>query len=42
MKSYAGKTIEEALANAAEEMGVAVEELIYTVSDKKKGLFLRN
>lgn len=41
MKSYAGKTIEEALANAAEEMGVAVEELIYTVSDKKKGLFAK-
>ena len=39
MKSFAGKTIEEALAAASEEMGVAVEELIYSVSDKKKGLF---
>ena len=39
MKSYTGKTVEEALAAAAEDMGVAVEELIYSVSDKKKGLF---
>ena len=39
MKSYTGKTVEEALANAAEDMGVAVEELIYSVSDKKKGIF---
>ena len=39
MKSYTGKTVEEALATAAEEMGVAVEELIYSVSDKKKGIF---
>ena len=39
MKSYTGKTVEEALASAAEDMGVAVEELIYSVSDKKKGIF---
>ncbi len=39
MKSYTGKTVEEALAAAAEDMGVAVEELIYSVSDKKKGIF---
>ena len=39
MKSYTGKTVEEALASAAEDMGVSVEELIYSVSDKKKGIF---
>lgn len=39
MKSYIGKTVEEALEIAAQEAGVSVEELIYSVSDKKKGLF---
>lgn len=39
MKSYIGKTVEEALEAAAQEAGVPVEELIYSVSDKKKGLF---
>ena len=41
MKIYTGKTVEEALQIAAEEQGVAVEELIYAVSDKKKGLFAK-
>lgn len=39
MKIYTGKTIEEALQEAALEQGVEVDELIYAVSDKKKGLF---
>ena len=39
MKIYTGKTVEEALALAAEEQGVAVDELIYAISDKKKGIF---
>lgn len=39
MKSYLGKTVEEALEAAAQEMGVSVDELIYSVSDKKKGIF---
>ena len=39
MKSYTGKTVEEALQNAASETGVAVDDLIYIVSDKRKGLF---
>ena len=39
MKIYTGKTVEEALALAAEEQGVAVDDLIYAVSDKKKGIF---
>ena len=39
MKIYTGKTVEEALQIAAEEQGVAVDDLIYAVSDKKKGIF---
>ena len=39
MKSYAGKTVEEALNYAASDLNVPVENLIYIVSDKKKGLF---
>ena len=39
MKTYTGKTVEEALQNASSETGVAVDELIYIVSDKRKGLF---
>ena len=39
MKSYTGKTVEEALQNAASETGIAVDDLIQIVSDKKKGLF---
>lgn len=39
MKTYAAKTVEEALNNAAEEAGLPVEKLIYLVSDKKKGIF---
>ena len=41
MKIYTGKTVEEALQIAAEEQGVAVDDLIYSVSDKKKGLFAK-
>ncbi len=39
MKEYQGKTAEEALSNAAEELNIPVDQLIYIVSDKKKGLF---
>ena len=39
MKIYTAKTVDEALEQAAEEQGVAINELIYAVSDKKKGLF---
>ena len=41
MKVYLAKTVEEALQMAAEEQGVAVDDLIYSVSDKKKGLFAK-
>ena len=39
MKSYTGKTVEEALEEASKDLGIAVDELIYSVSDKKKGIF---
>ena len=39
MKSFTGKTVEEALEAASKEMGVPADELIYSVSDKKKGIF---
>ncbi len=39
MKSYAAKTVEEALEFAANDLNTPVENLIYIVSDKKKGIF---
>ena len=39
MKIYTAKTVDEALAIAASEQGIEVDELIYSVSDKKKGIF---
>lgn len=39
MKSYAAKTVEEALQLASEDLNTPVEEIIYILSDKKKGIF---
>ena len=39
MKSYAGKTVEDALKAASEDTGVNLEDLVYIVTDKKKGIF---
>ena len=39
MKTYVGKTIEEALEIASKELNKPAEEIIYRLSDKKKGLF---
>ena len=41
MKTYTGKTAEEALEIAAEEAGVSVNDLIYIVTDKTKGIFTK-
>ncbi|MBR3356298.1 MAG: KH domain-containing protein [Solobacterium sp.] len=38
MTNYTAKTIEEILDIAAEEKGVAKEELFYNITDEKKGL----
>ena len=39
MKVYQGKTPEDALKLASEDLGIPVEELIYSVEDKKVGIF---
>lgn len=39
MKEFQGKTVEEAIETAVKETGVTKEDLIYLVSDKRKGLF---
>ena len=39
MKSYTAKTVEDALQEASEELNVPVDELVYVVSDKTKGIF---
>ena len=41
MKSYTGKTVEEALVAASEDSGTPVEELIYVLTDKTKGIFAK-
>jgi len=39
MKVYQGKTVDEALKLASEELQKPIEELIYSVEDKKIGIF---
>ena len=39
MKSYTGKTVEEALNAASQDTGTPVNELIYVITDKTKGIF---
>ncbi len=39
MKTYSAKTLEEALAAAAQDLSLPVEEISYEVTDEKKGLF---
>lgn len=39
MKEYTAKTIDEAVALAAEELGIEVDQVIYEVTEEKKGLF---
>ena len=39
MKSYTGKTIEDALKAASEDTNTPVDELIYVITDKTKGIF---
>lgn len=41
MKQFNGKTIEEAVAAAAAELGVNEDELIFTVEEEKKGIFAK-
>ena len=39
MKTFTGKTQEEALEKACEELGLPLSEIIYKVQDKKVGIF---
>ena len=39
MKTYSAKTVEEAVSAACEELGIAESQLIYSVEDKKVGIF---
>ena len=39
MKSYSGKTVEEAVALAIEELQIPESQLLYSVEEKRKGLF---
>ena len=39
MKTYSAKTVEEAVKMACEELGLTESQLIYSVEDKKVGIF---
>lgn len=39
MKIFQGKTPEEALEQASSELGVSVDQLVYRIEDKKRGIF---
>lgn len=39
MKEYTGKTVEEAVKMAAEELSIDAEKLVYEVKEEKKSLF---
>jgi len=39
MKIYFGKTVEEALAAASEDLSIPTEDLLFEVEEEKKGLF---
>jgi spoIIIJ-associated protein len=39
MKEYTNKTVDEAVADACKELGIPAEQLVYKVTEEKKGLF---
>jgi len=39
MREFQAKTVEEAVAMACQELGIAEEKLVYEVKEEKKGLF---
>lgn len=41
MKTYAGKTVEEALKAAAEDLQIDESEIVFEVAEEKKGIFSR-
>ena len=38
MKEYTAKTVEEAVKLASEELGIEENDVIFTISNEKKGL----
>lgn len=42
MKEYSAKTVEEAVAKASQELGVAESKLVYQVTEEKTGLFRKS
>ena len=42
MKEFTGKTVEEAVAKACEELGLAENKLVYQVVEEKTGLFRKS
>ncbi|MBP5091528.1 MAG: KH domain-containing protein [Bacilli bacterium] len=42
MKTYTAKTVDECLAAASEELGIAVNDLVYVVTEEKKSLFKKS
>ena len=37
MKTYTGKTVEEAVKLASNELGISEDDLIFSVEEEKKG-----
>lgn len=42
MKEYSGKTVEDCLAEASKELGIPADDLVYQVTEEKKGLFKKS
>lgn len=41
MTEYSGKTLEEALQKASEDLEIEIENLVYSIESEKKGLFVK-
>ncbi len=41
MKQYSGKTIEECVSLASQELGIKEEDVVFTVEEEKKGIFAK-
>ena len=39
MVEYSGKTLEDALNKASEDLEIEIENLVYSIEQEKKGLF---
>ena len=39
MKTYEGKTVDDAISFACQDLGIALDDLNYEIIEEKKGLF---